>query len=266
MTESIDRRQALGLGAGAALLGLTSNLSGNIRTPPMSYPWKYLKLNKKKTRARAYQKYFEGGCMYAVVEAIAGQVAEKLGEPYTQFPFGMSSYGGGGISGWGTLCGTCNGAAMAISLFHQGTLRHQLINELFTWYEDQELPTFLPPSPRMVNPEYKLTKSRAKSTLCHLSIIRWTKKSKEKPFGPGRIERCARIAADVAGMTAQLLNRATQQKFTPGDQIGSVANGCLKCHSQGKKVPNEPDVVSKMNCTVCHTKAHHQKKNLKGNR
>ena len=66
----------------------------------MKYPWEYKKLEIKKTQARAYENYFKAGCMYGVFEAIAGQVAEQLGEPYTQFPFAMSAYGGGGVALW----------------------------------------------------------------------------------------------------------------------------------------------------------------------
>ena len=114
MSKHISRRNALGAGlaADASLIG-GLHLRGNDKKKP-SFPWKYYALDPKSTSGRAYNNYFKGGCMYGVFEAITAQVAEKLGKPYTDFPFQMSTYGGGGVAGWGTLCGTCNGAAMAI--------------------------------------------------------------------------------------------------------------------------------------------------------
>jgi hypothetical protein len=262
MKKTFSRREVLGIGAaaGAVLLGTCCKvISSETKTEPTAkptYPWEYKELDVKKTQARAYESYFQGGCMFGVFEAIAAQVAEMLGRPYTDFPFAMSSYGGGGVALWGTLCGTCNGAAMAISMFHTGKLRSQLISEVFTWYEATALPVFLPKEPKKVVKDFKMKPSQAKSTLCHVSITRWTNASGFQPFTPQRVERCARVVANMAGFTAELLNKTALKKFTPKHQVGAVANGCLECHAKGKQEPNEPEVVSKMYCTTCHPKPH----------
>ena len=263
MKEKYSRRQVLGLGAaaGAALLGATGCTSTRSRklTPGMAdIPWPYAILDVKVTRERAYSKYFEGGCMYGVFEAVAAQVAETLGEPYTDFPFRVTTYGGGGVALWGTLCGTCNGAAMAASLFAEGMVRNQIICELFTWYEATELPRFTPKKFLKVGDDFEMPTSRARSTLCHLSITRWTKVSGYRSFDPQRLERCARLAADMAGLCAEFLNQLSGNTFKPKNTMGVMAAHCLECHAEGNQAPDEPEVVSKMHCTTCHPQAHNQ--------
>jgi len=258
MKETFSRREVLGMGAlaGAALLGTgVRALSGETKTEPAGksgFPWDYKALDVKETQARAYTNYFEGGCMFGVFEAVAAQVAEKLGKPYTDFPFELSTYAGGGVALWGTLCGTCNGAAMAIAMFHQGKLRNELISEIYTWYEGTALPLFNPGEPEKVKNDFEMKSTKADSTLCHISITRWTNVSGFQSFSNERVERCARLVADMAGKTAELLNRAALKEFVPKMQMGAVANGCLKCHAKGKQAPNEPEVVSRMSCTTCH--------------
>lgn len=257
MKKTFSRRELLGLGAvtGAAILGSCATSIAAPQPEPTStwkFPWEYKPLDIKEIQDRAYKNYFKDGCMYGVFEAVAASVAEKLGKPYTDFPFAMSSYGGGGITLWGTLCGTCNGAAMALAMFHTGKLRGQLINELFTWYETTQLPVFVPDNPLKVKKDFQMKASQAKSTLCHVSITRWTNASGYQSHSPERVERCARLVASVAGYTAGLLNKAVKKIFVPQNQISETANNCLSCHAKGKQAPNEPEVVSKMYCTTCH--------------
>jgi hypothetical protein len=258
MRKKFSRREALGLGVvagSAAIIGACSDKKKEIQAV---YPWKYKPLNVRETKERAYKNYFKGGCMYAVFEAIAGQVAAFLGKPYTGFPFEMSTYGGAGVVGWGTLCGTCNGAAMAVAMFHKGSMSAQLTNEVFTWYEDTNLPVFVPAEPAEEKKDMEIKPSQAHSTICHISITRWTEESGKDSFSPERTERCARLVADVAGYTARLLNEAAENKFTPKNQIGAVTGGCLACHARGKQAPHEPEVAGKMYCPTCHSNAHHQ--------
>jgi len=262
MEKKYSRRAILGLGAatGSIVLGscatTRTHLSQKEPVSEMIFPWKYTILDVEKTKNRAYKKYFVGGCMYGVFEAIAGQAAESLGKPYTDFPFAISSYGGGGVAMWGTLCGTCNGAAMAIGLFQQGKIRNQLINQAFTFYEETSLPLYSPENPQKVKKGFQMKTSQASSTICHISITRWTETSNFQSFSPERVERCARLVADMAGKTAELLNENQKGQFTAKHQISAVANDCLECHAQGNQAPNEPEVVSRMKCTTCHEDAH----------
>ncbi len=267
MKKTYSRRDILGIGAaaaGTAFLGtgvLAATALEKTKEEPKagaSFPWAYKPLDVQKTRERAYESYYKGGCMFGVFESIAAQVAEKLGKPYRDFPFALSTYGGGGVAQWGTLCGTCNGAAMAISMFHTGKTRGQLISEVFAWYENHALPEFIPAKPKKVAPGFKIKASQAGSTLCHISITRWVNASGFGSHSPRRVERCSRLVASIAGFTADLLNRAALKKFVPKQPVGAVAAGCLECHARGNQAPNEPEVVSKMTCTTCHPKAHNQ--------
>jgi hypothetical protein len=262
MKDGILRREFLGLGCGAGGYYLGSSAGAGIHLPgqdsvPM-FPWKYREVNVGAVKVRAYKDYVNGGCMFGVFESVAGSVAELLGKPYTDFPFALSAYGGGGVASWGSLCGTCNGAAMAVSLFYQGEMRTKLIHEIFSWYEGAKLPAFVPEAPARVAKDFVMPVSRADSVLCHVSITRWAKASKLASFSPERTERCARLVADVAGYVAEILNEA-QKATAPRSLISETASGCLGCHAQGKQSPNEPEVVSRMACTTCHEDAHHRK-------
>jgi len=120
MTKKLSRREMLSAGSIAGLTLIGAGVSGYaVGKEPASteFPWTYKKLRTKKTSTRGYKDYFQAGCMYGVFEAIVGQMGDKWGEPYSSFPMGMISYGGGGIALWGSTCGTLNGAAAAIALF-----------------------------------------------------------------------------------------------------------------------------------------------------
>jgi hypothetical protein len=147
---------------------------------------------------------------------------------------------------------------MAIAMFHKDVLRNRLINEVYAWYEGSGLPVFVPDKPIKVAKNFKMKSSQAKSTLCHVSITRWTQVSGFQSFSLERVERCARVVASVAGYTANLLNDEVQGKFTSKNQVSEVTNNCLYCHAKGKQAPNEPEVVSKMYCTTCHQNAHNR--------
>jgi hypothetical protein len=256
MNQAISRRAIITTGSttGAALLGAFAGanvgLPSNEPSALSGLPWPYTELDPERTRSRAYASFFKGGCMYGVFEAVAAQVAEGLGEPYTHFPFKLSIYGGGGVSAWGTLCGTCNGGAMALSLFRTGKARADLVSELLTWYEDTPLPVFKPASPVNVAQDFEMPSSRAGSTLCHISITRWVRAAEFESFSPERLERCARTASDVAGRVAELLNRSTLAD--PGPHISDQAASCLACHARGQQAPGEPEVESRMECSTCH--------------
>jgi hypothetical protein len=255
------RREFLGLGcaAGGFFVGTAAGATASGQAAS-TYPWPYRELDVSNVQERAYRDYLQGGCMFAVFEAVAGSVADLLGKPYTDFPFMLSAYGGGGVASWGTLCGTCNGAAMAIALFRQGQPRNALINDVFTWYEATSLPVYVPKSPAKVAPAFAMPASRADSVLCHVSISRWSDTSGFPSFSPERLERCGRLAADVAGHVAAALNEEARGHYAPQRTMSDVASGCLGCHAQGKQAPGEPEALSRMACTSCHKEAHNQKK------
>jgi hypothetical protein len=253
MSEKITRRNVLRMGAAAGTAALAGYVAGTpAKAAEATYPWPYKAHNANAAAKTAYENYYVGGCMYAVFTAIAKTVADKLGAPYTDFPWDFSKYGGGGIKLWGTICGTLNGAAAAISLFFTGTTAAELTSEVFTYYEKTKLPTFKPANPKNDVPK-TLPKSKPRSTLCHVSISRWVEDSGYDPFSPERADRCGRMCANVAKFTVGIMNKALNGKFKAKNQISAFAAGCLGCHSNANDIAlDEPDVLSKMDCELCH--------------
>jgi hypothetical protein len=242
----ISRRDVLTgagkLAAGAALVsagGLTVFSNAEAVKSGKKYPWPYKKLDPKRAADIAYENWYKGFCAYAVTSAILGQLQEKVGKPYTYLPIEAFSFGHGGTVGWGTLCGTLFGAGIATS-FAAGKDGEKILNDVMAWYSDTKLPIYAPSKPRTA---VKKTNA-AGSPLCHVSVGKWMEKEGVKFFSAGRKERCARLSADVAVKTVQLLNAYADGKYKPahGSQAKmhqmTTQNNCTDCH--GSSVPKVP--------------------------
>jgi hypothetical protein len=204
-------------------------------------------LDIDRTAALAYQLHNQGkSCMYGVFASIVKQLGEKLGEPFRSFPCEMMVYGAGGVAGWGTLCGALNGGAAAIALLvGKAADRQALTDDLFLWYQDSQIPTYVP-----AKPFYKaaLPVVKPDSVLCHPSVSAWIKKAKVGFYSKEREERCTRLSADTAGKTVELLNRYHAGSFTRQFKLSEHTIGCMSCHGKdGAKA----DVLAK-SCTGCH--------------
>ncbi len=251
MKRKFTRRQALCHGAGitgafVAGVGLGSCASSATGAIDKSvYPWPYAKLDVARTGSLGYQGYRVGHCAYATFVAIAGQIADLYGEPFSSFPFDMWKYGHAGIAGWGTVCGTLNGAAAAMALFYPVEDHDPLVDALFAWYQKEHLPKYLPPQPVL---DEEILATEAASPLCHLSVGTWIHAAGFDFSSPQRSERCARLAGDVAAKTAMLLNEKQNETFS-FQGLDTQTQDCLACH--GKDKMND-DIVSKMHCTTCH--------------
>ena len=104
-------------------------------------------LTQTVTAELAYKYYPEGSCMYATAKSIISQLGEKIGEPYKSFPIHLFKYGHGGVGGYGSICGTLNGAAAVIGLLVTDKgVRDKMIADVFRWYEQEPLPDFNPQS------------------------------------------------------------------------------------------------------------------------
>lgn len=184
--------------------------------------------------------------MYGVFAGLVSQLAERYGEPYQSFPFGMMAYGAAGAGGWGSLCGALNGGGAAIGLFVAGEpQRTLLIDELFLWYETAELPAHVPESPIL---EMEMPRSTAGLVLCHVSITNWCKASGYKAAGKQQKERCRRLTADTARKTAEILNRnLAGQSFAAADFSEDVC-GCKACHTKGSEMENSKGKMSRGSC------------------
>jgi len=251
--KQFSRRQLLGsagLMTGTGLvLGSTAPLFSK-EDKPAAKGWIYARLEPAAVADEAIKLYREGGCMYGVFASIVTALGRMVGEPFASFPFHMMRYGAGGTGGYGSLCGAVNGAAAVIGLFEPAKERQQqMIGELCSWYESTELPVYRPTAPGTAD----VPKTVANSVLCHMSVSRWCKVAGCDVLSKDRKERCARLTADTAAKTVELLNRnlLPSPTFTG---LSTDVKSCLSCH--GKE--DLRDTEGKMSCNACHkfTKKH----------
>jgi hypothetical protein len=210
-------------------------------SPMQKLPWPYqAPLDPTAAGDRGFEEYKKGHCMYGAFEALVGPVAEKLGPPYTWFPFDVMEYGAGGIVGWGTICGALSGAAAAFKMLSPKP--EPLVDALFSWYQTEALPDYVPAAAKFPN-----VKSVAGSPLCHASVSLWCAASGKKAYSAERKERCGVIAASVARKAVTLLNDQVAGKPLP--IISGAAKTCGGCHEKGGELEN---TRGKMSCTGCH--------------
>jgi hypothetical protein len=234
---------AAGVGVAATLVTYPA-LATEEKTAPggVKYPWPYKPLDSEVAAARAYAGYWELECMYGGFESIAAPIAEQLGSPYKDFPFAMMKFGGGGIYGWGTVCGTISGAAAAIQLLSPKP--QPLVDALFIWYESEALPDYHPKEAKF--PEIR---SIATVPLCHASISNWCKASGKKSYSDERKERCAALCGSVARKAVMLLNDQADAKSLLVT-LPAATQACSSCHEQGGVLENSR---GKMSCGGCHS-------------
>ena len=234
------------MGAGVLGVGPIAENEARAQAAPQ-FPWPYQVLNPELVAERAYAAFYVKGCMYGVFEGIIGELREAVGAPYTIFPVAMMKYGAGGINGtWGTLCGTLNGAAAAISLVSNdpGTI----IDEVFYWYSQEFLPNYKPHTPR-----YDIVGSISGSPICHGSVQNWCEVSGFAPTSPQRAERCGWLTASVAKYTAEQLNKQATGTFTTVHQRPADPRYCAECHTTLTPPQRQVGHGKNMDCAQCHS-------------
>ena len=253
-TMILTRREVLGaVGIAAGSCALSSCAMEEIGSFPDGtgkrvFPWKYTELDPDITASMAYSNFDKGHCMYAAFSSAISQLADEYGQPYRSFPVEMMRYGAGGVGGWGSLCGAVNGSAALISLFvkKEEDLK-QLVDELFLWYQQTELPVYVPHKPAL---NIEIAKSVSSSVLCHVSVSRWCKVSGHKTFTKPQKERCKRLTADTAKKTVEILNAHFTSRFAAARQHDENTRQCMPCHTKGSELQN---TCGKMSCTSCHS-------------
>lgn len=256
----VSRREALGVIAGGVGATVVLGVSGGNavaaiekRPPPVltdkgklkHQPLPYEPLDPAYVGNLTYEAFQHGHCMYSVVEGLVRALSEKVGGPYLTWPTATLEYGFAGVNGWGSLCGTMNGAAYAINLVSPDP--RPLIDELYVWFERTSLPNFVPE-----NPKFEIEGAVANSILCHVSITSWTKVSGKGAFSPERSDRCGQLAASVAVKVTELLNAQAAGEFVPAYPISEETQECRGCHTQ--KASYLENSQSKMDCFACHEK------------
>jgi hypothetical protein len=242
--KGISRRDLLS-GAGKIAAGATGmvavsalgmNVLNKAHAENITFPWGYKKIDPDRAGKIAYENWYENYCCYGAASGILLPLQEDIGEPYTFFPLEATIWGHGGAVGWGTLCGSLNGAGIATALV-AGEEGEYIINDVIAWYTKTKLPIYKPSNPRTHISQV----NKSSSALCHISVGKWMRKEKVTFHSPRRWERCARITADVTIKTVRLLNDLVDGKYkisrrTQLDMYQMpTENTCIQCH--GNKIP-----------------------------
>ena len=254
--KMISRRniiKAAGLAGAGYIINVFSNTdyASASTVEDNAMPWKYYSLDPVKSAQIAYDSYPGHGCMHAVSKGILSQLAEKYGSPYNQFPMNMLNYGHGGAGGYGSLCGALNGGAMMIGLFcHAKKESDAMISNLYQWYEENELPVFIPE-----NSEYEdeIPTVTTNSVICHASVSNWCMKAKVGPDDPYRTERCRRLCGDVVMKVIEILDAYVQNGIAVF-QLNAESSECMECH--GIEEAKMFKTKAKMSCGSCHSDPH----------
>lgn len=269
--STINRRQALGqiIGVSTIAAGAAIAPTAFAATPAddaaqdfilgKGEKLKYVKLDPMAVAKLAYESK-SGGCMYQVFHALITKLAESDSVDAAKFktiPTTLAIYGGGGVSGQGTLCGNLNGVGMLVNILDDLNGKNgSVIAAMFRFYETTELPymdnAFVEGigSTQEVTEEKVVKASIANSALCHASLTKWSAASGKTVAQKG--ERCPRLSASIAMRLAELLNDAYDNKEITGTT--HEENGtCTTCHGKKETLMSAPSVMSGMECQTCHT-------------
>ena len=258
----LNRRKFLagtgGASFGAMAASLTSASGEDNGT--MELPWPYTELDVEKTRKLGHTYCYETNCASGAFLAIIRQLHDKIGAQYRTMPLDVFDYGGGGVAGWGTLCGALNGASGAITLVTGPKNAGALVNELMGWYTGAAFPSDESNNTAESNgyvstkdvSSVKLPQSVSLSPLCHVSVSRWCSSSRFASGSPERGERCARLAGDVAAKAVSLLNDFHSRSFMPTFSFDDETKSCLACHAPGPDFTSGNFTLGKMICIQCH--------------
>ena len=251
--NSMSRRKFL-LGTGAVLgIAAIPTVVGPALTAnaaPTGLPWAYKAggLDAVACARRAYEVYYQKGCAeatwYPIVEALAVDDASTWGT----IPFGMFAYGGGGIGGWGTICGTVNGSVAVAKMLGAPT---GIVDTIMNYYSTTPLPTnatekdaaagaWIPAKTPMVNAPTSISNS----PLCHSSISQWCLMSGFADGSTEQKDRCAKACYDMTFLTVTLLNEWKAGGTIIAPPLPATVTGCKSCHTENSK--------GSMTCSPCH--------------
>ncbi|MFB6113439.1 MAG: C-GCAxxG-C-C family protein [Halodesulfurarchaeum sp.] len=280
LDASTNRRRFLG-GSAAAMLGLGALAGGsgvaidevsaqdsskNVEKP---LGWKPVNLENVDRIAR--ENYYAGmHCAEGVFHTLVQTQREQGDNQWDEVPTTAAWWCAGGGASNGALCGTIAGGASAIALAYgrSGTTM-KLVNELFQRYQQTAFPQYEPPKSDDTGLTLDLPKNRSKSPLCHVSVTKWCTVSGYAWGSKERAERCSRVAADMARMTAELLNAEARGEWAsvandvPPPSTVDPENGCTSCHSAGQPYEQGGFVQTKMACGDCHGFAPHMPSSLR---
>lgn len=229
--------------------------------PPWPYPTVAADQPVPETLARrAYEVYYSSGCAEATWWPIVEFLGQKSDAAYTStwatLPRNVFKFGGGGVGGWGTLCGTCNGSCAIIAMCGGAS---KITDEVMQYYAETPIPTNgidkavavgwtptpIAPAVTIAQPLPNVPTSKAHSQLCHASLSQWTMMTGKADGSPEQKDRCAKACYDMVLKTTTLLNAYFLDKTNlPAGTLDATVAGCqVGCHTSAK---------GKMACDSCH--------------
>lgn len=154
----------------------------------------------------AYNAFPENSCGFGVVYSILGLMGQKHGQPYAGFPFhstiAMTS---------GHTCGALMGGALVLGTLYERKYHHPYVEELYHWFTNSRLPVYTPDLGKALYHEGDVGRCEAHSELCFTSLQTWseachqTEEYQKMHSTHLRLERCARLTADTALFTWELI-------------------------------------------------------------
>lgn len=261
---------------GAATLGSIQACSSSAAAPapvtgPTAKDFPYEKhlpvdyrLDPAALKDPAYNAYYAGGCCHGSYSALLNHLAATAGAPFDQLPPDFGKFGGGGIAGYGSICGAPLGGMLIINMVvADATARNNMMTDLLRWYERAKFPTFTPVT---INAAEKTTldfsaaniaalQTTPGTHLCHASVSGWCAAIGVAANSGDKLARCSRLTADVASKVADMINTYLASPTTPKTYNAagrdSVSAGCVGCHAPTPVVTTRP-VASGMSCAPCH--------------
>ncbi len=205
--------------------------------------FKYAKLEPREVAQTTYENYFKRWCASSVIAGFAEALKKKGVAGWNNFPIDAYRWAHGGFAGWGALCGTMTGAGVIIGLVTRDTdAAEAMTNDLAFYYSYTDLPSFTP-AKVIKAPIKHMTMSG--TPVCHISVGKWMRAESVGFLTDQRVERCARVAANVAMETATMLNAYFDGSYKPKHKplYNVIANGitsqnnCSDCHGRNPPSP-----------------------------
>lgn len=261
MTEGLMSRRGFLAGAGAAIgmvvaPALVGATTASAATATTELPWPYKQLDPETIGRRAYELYYtQGGCAEATWWPIVEALAVDHPDTWGTLPRKMFAFGGGGVNGWGTVCGTLNGSSAIIKMTGaDGTL----VDDAMLYYAETPIPTNgvdkatragWVPAATIPAPLPNVPTSTARSQLCHASLTQWMVTSGATDGSREQRDRCAKACYDMARHTVVQLNAFFASGAKPAAALDASVGACQTsgCH-------NVKGLAShgKMACDSCH--------------
>jgi Putative redox-active protein (C_GCAxxG_C_C) len=249
--------------AGGVVTGIAQAANPEPSDEAIPLPWPWTTLEPLEAGRRAYRFYKDrtkgrGGCGNASFLSLLSLLKEEVGHPWTTMPDMTMAHAASGFGGHGTLCGALAGASTIINMVTFGEERdnilqnNQIVDRLFWWYAEQEFP---PKRFDDISPIPDQIQVKAMSPLCHTSVSKWVHEAGVEIKTEDKIERCAKVAGEVAYTVTLALNEFFEGRWVPPSWNQSdETEHCIRCHGPATETQRARkwNQQGHMECLMCH--------------